>query len=263
MSKMAVKVLTAVIMIAVAVPVLYLGGIWMEILMAFIAGGAAYEAARLGNEKVPVIPMVLNFIAIVMLYKAPATHFAAVAAFWAVILFTISLIDEKFTTDSVGYNFMITLLAGMALRCLTLLYHQPAEGWKYFLFVGLACFGCDTGAYFFGVFLGKHKMIPRVSPNKTWEGSIGGYATGAIVSFVYSLFVLKDVLPVSLLAAASLLLPLVAQIGDLSFSSIKRRFGIKDFSNLFPGHGGVLDRVDSVIFCLMVFNALMIIWRLA
>ena len=130
MSKLAVKVLTAVIMIAVAVLVLYLGGIWMEILMAFIAGGAAYEAARLGNEKVPVIPMVLNFIAIVMLYKAPATHFAAVAAFWAVILFTISLIDEKFTTDSVVYNFMITLLAGMALRCLTLLYHQPAEGWK-------------------------------------------------------------------------------------------------------------------------------------
>ena len=127
------------------------------------------------------------------------------------------------------------------------------------LYVCLACFMCDTGAYFFGVSLGKHKMIPEVSPNKTWEGSIGGYVTGLVVSLVYGLLVLKQ-LPSMLIIAGSVVLPLVAQVGDLSFSSIKRRFEIKDFSNLIPGHGGILDRIDSLVFCLMVFNSLMILF---
>jgi phosphatidate cytidylyltransferase len=105
-------------------------------------------------------------------------------------------------------------------------------------------------------------MIPRVSPNKTWEGSIGGWCTGAVMSFVFGMFFCTH-LPVALRIAGSLILPAVAQIGDLSFSSIKRRFGIKDLGNLFPGHGGMLDRVDSIIFCLMVFNGLMILWGLA
>ena len=128
------------------------------------------------------------------------------------------------------------------------------------LYVALATYMCDTGAYFFGVFFGKHKLIPRVSPNKTWEGSIGGYAVGAVISFVFGFFLIKD-LPVSLLAVGSLTLPILAQLGDLSFSSVKRHFGIKDFGSLFPGHGGVLDRIDSLIFCLMWFNALLILWR--
>jgi len=63
-----------------------------------------------------------------------------------------------------------------------------------------------------------------------------------------------------LIIAGSIVLPLVAQVGDLSFSSIKRRFEIKDFSNLIPGHGGILDRIDSLVFCLMVFNSLMILF---
>ena len=107
--------------------------------------------------------------------------------------------------------------------------------------------------------MGKHKMIPHVSPNKTWEGAIGGYLIAAAISTVFGLYVLTT-LPSSLVITASLVLPFVAQVGDLSFSSIKRHFQIKDFGNLFPGHGGVLDRVDSIIFCLVVFNGLMILW---
>ena len=98
-------------------------------------------------------------------------------------------------------------------------------------------------------------MIPEVSPNKTWEGAIGGFATGCIISMIYGFVVLPQ-MPTALTIAASVLLPVAAQVGDLSFSSIKRKFGIKDFGNLIPEHGGVLDRVDSLLFCLVVFYGL-------
>ena len=95
----------------------------------------------------------------------------------------------------------------------------------------------------------------EVSPNKTWEGSIGGFATGCIISLIYGCMVLPQ-MPMALTIAASVLLPIAAQVGDLSFSSIKRKYGIKDFGNLIPEHGGVLDRVDSLLFCLVVFYGL-------
>lgn len=147
------------------------------------------------------------------------------------------------------------------MRCVGRVYQADAKwtGWMLMLYIAAACYLCDTGAYFFGVAFGKHKMIPEISPNKTWEGSAGGYFSGLIGSLLVGYFGLKE-LPFTLILCGSLILPLVAQIGDLAFSSIKRNFKIKDFGNLLPGHGGILDRVDSLIFCLMVFNALMIIW---
>lgn len=259
--KMLIKTLVAFAMIAVVVPVVYIGGIPMQILMAVIAAMAAYESASL-FETNKYVMAALGFAAIAGIYLVPASHLAALIALWLVVLFTIELCDEKVTTDLVVYMFTMTMLTGLAIRCVQMLYADKKTAFFVLLYVACACFGCDTGAYFFGVFFGKHKMIPRVSPNKTWEGSIGGFATGALLSFVFGMFFCTH-LPVGLRIAASLTLPVVAQIGDLSFSSIKRRFGVKDLGNIFPGHGGILDRVDSIIFCLMVFNGLLILWGLA
>ena len=241
--KMLVKTLVALAMIAVVVPIVIIGGIPLQILLGVIAAMAAYETARL-FDKNPYVMAALGFGAIAGLYYVPASHLAAVIALWLVILFAIEM------------------LTGLAIRCVQQLYNDPSTAVYVLLYIACACFGCDTGAYFFGVFFGKHKMIPRVSPNKTWEGAVGGYATGAVMSFVWGLFFCAH-LPVTLRLAGSLILPAVAQLGDLAFSSIKRRFGVKDLGNVFPGHGGILDRVDSIIFCLMVFNGLMILWGLA
>ena len=261
MSKMMIKTLVALAMIAVCVPIAIIGGIPMKILLAAIACMAAWETANLFHKN-SYIMAALDFAAIAGIWFVPTTHLAAVIALWLVILFTIELLDENITTDLVAYSFLMTMLTGLAIRCVQFIYADQATAVYVLLYIAFACFGCDTGAYFFGVAFGKHKMIPRVSPNKTWEGSIGGYATGAILSFVFAMFFCKH-LPMGLLVSASLILPAVAQIGDLAFSSIKRRFGIKDLGNLFPGHGGILDRVDSIIFCLMVFSGLLIVWGLA
>lgn len=257
--KMKVKTIAAIVMINVIPPPLYMGGAALKVLEVLIALGVGYEAAKVVTGKPDYIATVFNFASMLAMMFVPETHFSIVLAIWLVILFMSELVKGKVATDSVVYPFVITVLGGLALRSLEKIYALDIAGWMVLLYVALACFMCDTGAYFVGVAIGKHKMIPEVSPNKTWEGSIGGYISGAVISFIYGFFALKQ-LPTGLLIVSSLVLPLVAQVGDLSFSSIKRRFNIKDFSNLIPGHGGILDRIDSLIFCLMVFHAFMILF---
>lgn len=257
-SKMKVKIATAVVLIAIVVPVIILGGLPLKILVGIASALAGYEVANMQSEKSKWFTTVLNTAVIIALYTFDVRFFPMIAAFYITILFAGVMVDEKVTAEYAAYSFTIVLIAGMALRGLFRLYDFE-HGALLMLYVALATYVCDTGAYFFGVFFGKHKLIPRVSPNKTVEGSIGGYASGAMVSMVFGMLCIKE-LPVSLIVAGSLTLPLLAQLGDLSFSSIKRHFKIKDFGSIFPEHGGCLDRVDSLLFCLMFFNALLVLW---
>jgi len=112
----------------------------------------------------------------------------------------------------------------------------------------------DSFAYFGGMLFGKHKLNPRISPKKTIEGSIIGYLGGVLTGLLFGLIFLR--LPKALIIISSLLIPIFSQIGDLAMSSVKRHFACKDFSNIFPGHGGVLDRIDSLTFSLLIFNIL-------
>ena len=116
-------------------------------------------------------------------------------------------------------------------------------------------------------------MNERISPKKTWEGFIGGVVFSIIVSTVFALICAlagKPILPIFdvsrlyFVIVISILIPLISDVGDFVFSSVKRTFGVKDFSNLLPGHGGILDRIDSLIFasalvsCLIIFINLML-----
>jgi len=200
----------------------------------------------------------VDFVACISMYKLDHKYFIVSSAIFLIVLFLIVMFDEKVKVDRIAFNFMLTSLVGVALGSVSDIYRLEGDVFI-LLYILLACFVCDTMAYFCGMAFGKHKLLPRISPNKTWEGSIGGYVCGALVSIIYGLIVLNQ-LPISLIVCGGLLLPIISQIGDLAFSSIKRRFKIKDFSNIFPGHGGVLDRVDSLIFSLMLFEILMLIW---
>lgn len=137
--------------------------------------------------------------------------------------------------------------------CLSCLYRirQMEGGFLLVWLVFLASWGCDTLAYCSGILIGKHKMTPRLSPKKTWEGAVGGVLGSMLLGFLYALifreslaFTDNPLLWLPLLCGVG---AVVSQIGDLAASAIKRSFDIKDFSNLIPGHGGILDRFDSVI----------------
>ncbi len=122
----------------------------------------------------------------------------------------------------------------------------------YILLPLVVAFTSDTFALFAGMAFGKHKLAPELSPKKTVEGAVGGFVGAIVCSMIYGLVIrlwFGYEVNYFLLALYGALGSPIAQMGDLSFSYIKRQYGIKDFGNVFPGHGGVLDRFDSVIFC--------------
>ncbi|MBR5229279.1 MAG: phosphatidate cytidylyltransferase [Firmicutes bacterium] len=117
---------------------------------------------------------------------------------------------------------------------------------QFIWFVFLTAFGTDIMAYFTGMALGKHRLCPKLSPKKSVEGAIGGVAGSMLLCAVYWYFTFPDHIWISLVIG--FFGSVVAQLGDLSASAFKRQMGIKDYGSLIPGHGGILDRFDSVLF---------------
>jgi phosphatidate cytidylyltransferase len=130
----------------------------------------------------------------------------------------------------------------------------------YLLLPFILSFGCDTFAYFTGLAMGHHKLAPKVSPKKTVEGSIGGLAGNVLCGLAFAWVMnrwFSGNVPYGAMAVLALFCGAVAQVGDLSFSLIKREFGVKDYGKIFFAHGGVLDRFDSVLFVAPALAALM------
>ncbi len=202
--------------------------------------------------------------------------------------FVISMFDKNFSFNDVMYFFIMTLLVGLGIQGFYFIRYfpinsfgtsdvititglagrqsvgQPAfQYWnsaELLIYVLLGVIANDIFAYFGGIFFGKHKMIERISPKKTWEGFVWGVVCSIICTLGFGLgcaFGGSPMLP--FLDAAhwywilllSFAIPFLANLGDLSFSLIKRHFGIKDYGNILRGHGGVLDRADSSIFAMI------------
>jgi phosphatidate cytidylyltransferase len=139
-----------------------------------------------------------------------------------------------------------------------ILVRELPNGMWYTLIAMLATWATDTGAYFAGTYLGRHGFFTSISPKKTWEGAIGGVLTATATVLVLGLFI--D-MPMVHRAAFGLGIGIAAVIGDLVESLLKRQTGVKDSSNLMPGHGGLLDRIDSLLFA-AVFAYYYLVWIL-
>lgn len=168
----------------------------------------------------------------------------------AVLLAESVFFDEKVKVINVSEVFMTTLYVALCFSALLKLrYIQNGASYVYLL-VFVAAWVTDTCAYFTGFLFGRHKLIPKISPKKTVEGAIGG-AVFCVIAFILFGVIVQNAADVKVnlivLAVVGLFMSVVSMIGDLVASSVKRTYGIKDYSNLFPGHGGVLDRFDSIM----------------
>ncbi len=165
-----------------------------------------------------------------------------------IIRTTTALYDIRPTAFSSAMMSMASVVyLGLPLLCLNFLYANA--GWQLVISMFAMIWINDTGAFCCGSLFGKHKMSPRLSPKKTWEGLVGGILlTGA--SAVGGYFIFRDVLPLSLIAwiFLGLLIGVFSTWGDLFESLMKRSLGVKDSGHLIPGHGGILDRIDSLLF---------------
>lgn len=159
------------------------------------------------------------------------------------LLATVALYPRYSLLDSAG-TMMGTMYVGL-LNYFYLLRMLP-DGWIWLIFTLTATWATDTMAYFIGMAFGRRRIAPALSPKKTLEGAVGGFAGSILVaaafSFIYSFLPLSKVLLLGLALGAA------AQVGDLLESAFKRQAGVKDSSDLIPGHGGILDRIDSTLF---------------
>jgi phosphatidate cytidylyltransferase len=291
------RTITALVLVAVCVPCLLFGNYAYLALIVLVSMGAIYEFIHvLKEKKIPLWIKIFTFImSLSFIFWAffknwnngEIIHDGNIImsnigvstlgiAFEFLILFFASMVHENFSVSDACYYFTMSIFIGIGMQSLLFLRYVPMSGisiggldnaFTYngnqilssflFLYVVIGAFFNDIGAYCFGVLFGKHKMNPRISPNKTWEGFFGGIIFSFIGSFLFGLILSLCGIPLLSgildhnhwwwILLVSLVMPIVAVLGDFIFSAIKRYFGIKDYSNLLPGHGGILDRIDSLM----------------
>jgi phosphatidate cytidylyltransferase len=154
-----------------------------------------------------------------------------------------------------GASWPVAGLAYLGVAMVALIWLREAGGWLAVLWVLLVIWSSDIGAYLSGSLIGGPKLAPRLSPNKTWAGLIGGAVLAGVLAALFVLSAAPGLVAFSSPVALFLigfLLAVWSQLGDILESSLKRRFNVKDSGNLIPGHGGVLDRIDSLIFTVPV-----------
>ncbi len=245
------RIITGLLIIVAVLPPLLLGGWVLDILIALVSIVGLYEIMSISFKKFPLLLGLISSVLIFSLGRFSENIFMLSVIALILIFCTIPVFSEDYKIEDCTFIFAFVMLLGLALRSVYMIYDVSN---MVMLFVVIGTYATDTGAYFSGRFFGKHKLNERISPKKTIEGSIGGTIIGALSAYLFAVTFLE--LPQLLLISVSICLPIFGQIGDLVFSAVKRHYNVKDFGNLFPGHGGILDRVDSLLFNLIVYLAL-------
>lgn len=249
------RVISGVFIAIITVVAAYFGGFILDAVLSFIGIYGSYEFIRIKKEKFNYLLFVIMVLTVMGIYLFHQ-YAVAITLLEIIVLFAIAVFDENETFNDIATTFMISIMLGYFIYFM--LSFQKENKWM-FGYVLIISYLTDVFAFFVGIRFGKHKLNPRVSPKKTIEGSLGGWFFGCITSFIWAAIFHFFGRGMSFFAISSLCLPIVSEIGDLAFSLIKRHYGVKDFSNLIPGHGGILDRLDSHIFCIIMFGTLLIL----
>ncbi|MBQ9859926.1 MAG: CDP-archaeol synthase [Clostridia bacterium] len=220
--------------------------LWGSMAFAALEVWAGNRAVELANHNYMLNPPLAVLLSVI---KALPLLLPLAYTLFTLLLFVV------FRKSFVWKGFGLTLYATVGFTALAALWDSPIFGVEYVLLPLVIAWMSDTGAYFTGVFFGKHKMAPVISPKKTWEGFFGGWVISVASTALYGVICNALRNPISsfridivLFAVMAAVLAPLSVVGDLLASIIKRRCGIKDYGNLMPGHGGVMDRFDSVVF---------------
>ena len=255
---MKTRIISAAVAILIAVPIIYLGGNIFTLFAGLLGIIGYYEflKARKVKRDIPFIMKLVGvfILTIIMMNINNKYFFLDDFAAIAIIVFLTPIViynkSKKYSIEDAIVLLGITLFLGLAFNKFI---STRLDNLFYFIYLLLITIMTDTFAYFTGYFFGKHKMSPTVSPNKTWEGFLGGLILGTVSSSAFYYILINNQVNVFLLIVVSACLSIIGQIGDLLFSTIKRYYNIKDYGNLMPGHGGVLDRLDSILFVMLAY----------
>ena len=256
------RLISAFFMILMAVPILLFGGLPFKLLVVLLGCISLYELLiiRENEKKFPLILKIFSFIilGVIMYFSNNNTMNYYINYKFLVLVFGFIFLPVVFINDNSKYNindalFLIGSIVFLGITFSSLIIIREGS-LNYFIFLLLITIFTDTFALISGRLIGKHKLCEKISPNKTIEGSIGGSLFGTIIATTFYFIVINPDANVFLVLIITLLFSIIGQIGDLFFSSIKRNYQVKDFSNIIPGHGGILDRFDSFIFVVILYT---------
>lgn len=258
------RILVGLLAIPVILVPVWLGGVWIALLLAALAIAGALEFYRLielggfhPNRLLGLlwlVPLVLNG------WRPQLFPLSLLLAAGMMI----TLVDALFHKEKPISSWMATAMPALYLGVMvgqSVALRMLPDGLWWLLFAFFVTWGNDTFAYFSGVTLGRHRLWPRISPKKTWEGTIIGWLGAAAVGAgVVAITPLSATHSVWFGMGLGLCCGVLALLGDLSISILKRQVGVKDSGRFFPGHGGMLDRMDSPLFVLPFVYQMVLLW---
>lgn len=246
-----VSIIFAVAIISVYYPVL------IDIFVAGVCAIAVYEFTN-AVKTFKIFQMSFPSIAFALMFPMLASYdmtFIIWYFYTAIMLAMMIFFHEKISFKDFSYTYSMTSIITMSLS--TIVHIKDIDttyaAFNLLLVLGVPWFA-DAGAYFIGVFFGKHKLCPKISPKKTIEGAVGGVAVciaaTAAMTMIFDFLIYDDKFVVNYvnLIIMAFVGSFLSILGDLSFSVIKRSYSVKDYGDIIPGHGGILDRFDSVVF---------------
>lgn len=255
---MKTRIISAVVALLILVPLILLGGIYFKIgvcILALLAYKEIIDLKKSHNLYPKVIIAIGAVLLILLILANNIGGYTYIGVPYPLLALTIILLivpiifykNDKYTHKDAFFLLASVLFLSMAFNSCIRLRDYDLYLFIYLLLIPILT---DTFAYFTGLTIGKHKIGP-ISPKKSWEGCVGGLIFGSVGSLVFYHFLVGNI--TWKIVLYTIILSIIGQMGDLVMSKIKRENEIKDFSNIMPGHGGILDRLDSIIFVVLTY----------